>query len=1096
MVAFSDEPKSSDETGNLIAPLDSAFVHDAVKNPEDTPSVPEPATNHSYSDLIHPILPSDGASPILPAASSEPLPVKKNEVPVERKFEDDVDLWVSKGETELESLHQRMENVLDELERKYMEKISDKENSRLTAEGKAAAAIEFIRSSQRDLTWGVESAKEMFPFLVDKFEATATQIKRLSEDGLSRVRNAFLERFDDKFDSKNYDAETEKRVQEKYKTMQAYLKKRIKNEIEETSENAGSGAILSSAKSYYEKTGVDLRKLMEKRVEALKRLAEDDRFSADAARQKVRAQLERDLNFLNPPATSDAKPKSDVVPHEQTVVDAPPSDAKPPSAPPKPPPPRPSLKPTAPGAPPVPPSQAVTKQTTDRFGIIRQGTRVVGGPDIAWLMDAVNSMTKEQLEDIRWDIYSNLPPHLKLTDEEWDVYWATKNKPKKDTSEVQNSLKSDVETKQRTQSDLERYERAASGDLTALNPSEKLKKEELINIGLNLLSIAKHSPHKYLDMTKTIDQAKTERLEILPYNVIYKQTLAHLKDMEGLNYAVDKLDRTTKSIEEGSEYTDIFLTPESMLGIASALKDVFKDKNSREKPSNLINQDNSKNLELALTGIRNEQTEAYQKRKAEEDEKIRKEAELVRKEQEKANVAEKDEKTATGFQKISLQPRQSFEVGEEVVQPNETARKIEQMIREGKFGESSDLRLRLIRGDGQTFYENQVVPEDVRLMPWNIARLARAGAAEAETFQKLVNKEIAYSTKDPKVASNMNINRVGRKAMRLYNNAHDHIPVQRAMRRKPMPLYVSARGKAYVVCPHADDTVTVLDINKRCELLARYNASGRDISPGLDKSHADRTGGVLIKIGPSRFAYVGAKTYEFATIGHRDIIDFFADGGRTPLAVDEGGTAYDLKDLRAFDVRTLGTAGRDEYVRMYSERRAEIPGVRFNGTDMKGDSGSSYGMLNTTRKDIPITNREHFAKQFVPVPNSGGGDCFYLALAQADHLIKTGRSIPDDDAREVARKMRRTIVDGFPPEVEEYVVQQERWQNGDAREPAGEILRRYRSAQSREGEFAERPEILAAAALLRRPIVVHRVTPGTTVEHRETFGEARLRRSI
>eukprot|EP00899_Mesostigma_viride_P022915 jgi/Mesvir1/3808/Mv18168-RA.1 len=151
-----------------------------------------------------------------------------------------------------------------------MEKISDKENSRLTAEGKAAAAIEFIRSSQRDLTWGVESAKEMFPFLVDKFEATATQIKRLSEDGLSRVRNAFLERFDDKFDSKNYDAETEKRVQEKYKTMQAYLKKRIKNEIEETSENAGSGAILSSAKSYYEKTGVDLRKLMEKRVEALK----------------------------------------------------------------------------------------------------------------------------------------------------------------------------------------------------------------------------------------------------------------------------------------------------------------------------------------------------------------------------------------------------------------------------------------------------------------------------------------------------------------------------------------------------------------------------------------------------------------------------------------------------------------------------------------------------------------------------------------------------------------------------------------------------------------------------------------------------------
>eukprot|EP00899_Mesostigma_viride_P000465 jgi/Mesvir1/10419/Mv14364-RA.1 len=619
MVAFSDEPKSSDETGNLIAPLDSAFVHDAVKNPEDTPSVPEPATNHSYSDLIHPILPSDGASPILPAASSEPLPVKKNEVPVERKFEDDVDLWVSKGETELESLHQRMENALDELERKYMEKISDKENSRLTAEGKAAAAIEFIRSSQRDLTWGVESAKEMFPFLVDKFEATATQIKRLSEDGLSRVRNAFLERFDDKFDSKNYDAETEKRVQEKYKTMQAYLKKRIKNEIEETSENAGSGAILSSAKSYYEKTGVDLRKLMEKRVEALKRLAEDDRFSADAARQKVRAQLERDLNFLNPPATSDAKPKSDVVPHEQTVVDAPPSDAKPPppppplqnqkppSAPPKPPPPRPSLKPTAPGAPPVPPSQAVTKQTTDRFGIIRQGTRVVGGPDIAWLMDAVNNMTKEQLEDIRWDIYSNLPPHLKLTDEEWDVYWATKNKPKKDTSEVQNSLKSDVETKQRTQSDLERYERAASGDLTALNPSEKLKKEESINIGLNLLSIAKHSPHKYLDMTKTIDQAKTERLEILPYNVIYKQTLAHLKDMEGLNYAVDKLDRTTKSIEEGSEYTDIFLTPESMLGIASALKDVFKDKNSREKPSNLINQDNSKNLELALTGIRNEQ---------------------------------------------------------------------------------------------------------------------------------------------------------------------------------------------------------------------------------------------------------------------------------------------------------------------------------------------------------------------------------------------------------------------------------------------------------------------------------------------------------
>eukprot|EP00899_Mesostigma_viride_P011061 jgi/Mesvir1/19957/Mv13216-RA.1 len=418
-------------------------------------------------------------------------------------------------------------------------------------------------------------------------------------------------------------------------------------------------------------------------------------------------------------------------------------------------------------------------------------------------------------------------------------------------------------------------------------------------------------------MTKSIDQAKTERLEILPYNVIYKQTLAHLKDTEGLNYAVDKLDRTTKSIEEGSEYTDIFLTPESMLGIASALKDVFKDKNSREKPSNLINQDNSKNLELALTGIRNEQvkrpemrttmwtkmpppklskdeyekikqnvekeitiaairkqalendgivkiegedvkvfqdplilqratelfkqtpaapqptessggngpprvppppppakkpvppplprstplptstdkpasspaksaseipvappppdtvspspslgeggsatepaakpsekeastarrkpkteaeweetkkkqdkraienmlnsarqalveqevkaqvaklikerggdasdvpevyknievpttradvkddirkqTEAYQKRKAEEDEKIRKEAELVRKEQEKANVAEKDEKTATGFQKISLQPRQSFEVGEEVV---------------------------------------------------------------------------------------------------------------------------------------------------------------------------------------------------------------------------------------------------------------------------------------------------------------------------------------------------------------------------------------------------------------------------------------------
>eukprot|EP00899_Mesostigma_viride_P011178 jgi/Mesvir1/20060/Mv13312-RA.1 len=500
-----------------------------------------------------------------------------------------------------------------------------------------------------------------------------------------------------------------------------------------------------------------------------------------------------------------------------------------------------------------------------------------------------------------------------------------------------------------------------------------------------------------------------------------------------------------------------------------------------------------KNIEIPTTradvkdDIR-KQTEAYQKRKAEEDEKIRKEAELVRKEQEKANVAEKDEKSATGFQKISLQPRQSFEVGEEVDQPNETARKIEQMIREGKFGESSDLRLRLIRGDGQTFYENQVVPEDVRLMPWNIARLARAVGTEAEPFQKFVNTNIAYSTKDPKVASHMNINRVGRDAMRLYNNADAHIPVQRAVRRKPMPLYVSARGKAYVVCPHADDTVTVLDINKRCELLARYNASGRDISPGLDKSHADRTGGVLIKIGPSRFAYVGAKTYEFATIGHRDIIDFFADGGRTPLAVDEGGTAYDLKDLRAFDVRTLGTAGRDEYVRMYSERRAEIPGVRFNGTDMKGDSGSSYGMLNTTRKDIPITNREHFAKQFVPVPNSGGGDCFYLALAQADHLIKTGRSIPDDDAREVARKMRRTIVDGFPPEVEEYVVQQERWQNGDAREPAGEILRRYRSAQSREGEFAERPEILAAAALLRRPIVVHRVTPGTTVEHRETFG--------
>eukprot|EP00899_Mesostigma_viride_P014789 jgi/Mesvir1/23310/Mv21006-RA.1 len=146
------------------------------------------------------------------------------------------------------------------------------------------------------------------------------------------------------------------------------------------------------------------------------------------------------------------------------------------------------------------------------------------------------------------------------------------------------------------------------------------------------------------------------------------------------------------------------------------------------------------------------------------------------------------------------------------------------------------------------------------------------------------------------------------------------------------------------------------------------------------------------------------------------------------------------------------------------------------------------GMLNTSRKDVPITARDHFAKQFVPVPNSGGGDCFYLALAQAGHQDDTGTPLPDSEAREMARRLRRAIVNGIPSDIQQYIVRQERWESGDEGHPAADILQRYQATQSRDGEFAQRPEILAAAAFLKRPIVIHRVTPGTTTEHRETYG--------
>eukprot|EP00899_Mesostigma_viride_P018616 jgi/Mesvir1/26756/Mv20532-RA.1 len=148
------------------------------------------------------------------------------------------------------------------------------------------------------------------------------------------------------------------------------------------------------------------------------------------------------------------------------------------------------------------------------------------------------------------------------------------------------------------------------------------------------------------------------------------------------------------------------------------------------------------------------------------------------------------------------------------------------------------------------------------------------------------------------------------------------------------------------------------------------------------------------------------------------------------------------------------------------------------------------GMLNTTRKDVSINDGDHFAKQFVPVANSGGGDCFYLALAQAGggHETDAGTPLPDDEAREMARRLRRAIVNGFPRDVQQYVVNQERWQSGEEGGPATDILQRYQAAQSRDGEFAQRPEILSAAAFLKRPIVIHRVTPGTTTEHRETYG--------
>eukprot|EP00899_Mesostigma_viride_P018243 jgi/Mesvir1/2641/Mv11251-RA.1 len=175
--------------------------------------------------------------------------------------------------------------------------------------------------------------------------------------------------------------------------------------------------------------------------------------------------------------------------------------------------------------------------------------------------------------------------------------------------------------------------------------------------------------------------------------------------------------------------------------------------------------------------------------------------------------------------------------------------------------------------------------------------------------------------------------------MRLIKRANIHESVQLGIRKSF--FHVDVDGLRSLICTHPDDTVTIVDVTGDCKALARYHAKACDVCVGLDADASSRDNGVLVRVSKSRFAYIGAHRYEFETLSGGHLIDFLADGGNNPIAIDQHLNAYALRDKKTFKLMDLNTCERDRFVRVYRRMRFQITRKQLVTGELKGTASRS-----------------------------------------------------------------------------------------------------------------------------------------------------------